>query len=386
MKVTLERNVKNESVEVTMTIGKKEKRDDLYAVLLLHKSGPISYQKVNEKLLARDRESVVGKRVMANMEKLYRLVSWDSKKGGFTPTDLGKMALDTDGDVFIPERGVFCLFTTDDPLFPDRFVDIELVSTSHYTFDVWKAKRDLGRHEWEVRSNNKAERVQLEKWLTSILDKSMILPNKKHEDILIQSIDDMGAKSSRQRFPVISVTFEDGMAPTFRMNDGRERFPVNLSMEVEMYDAIRQMLGKNGKYLVEDNGMISYFVPFSETDEQSRNSFLMDIPLKVPSLDGYGSFKDTVIRSMPILPRTRDDAILWANSLLTAEITTYMDEGMYNKLREEVALRFPHQEGLSDELMDLEEAILNFSQSKDEAVRTRYWYLRTPRDLTMEGL
>ena len=207
------------------------------------------------------------------------------------------------------------------------------------------------------------------------------LPISEHGEILIKRIEQkVVSRPVDNRDTVrIRLRLSQNSQPVLSLDGKFIRSPP--PPRVEFRQAWINVLGSLAPYWDEDKEPPALLTTFDQLKENERGSFATDLSLSDPQVSGLGHFDNTVVRDVPIAPRTKQDATRWAEWLLLRSVNTYQNKNRYAKLVEEVRSKFP----------DYRDIVLPSQARLAEDMRRRnrleaglpeeYWYLQAPLDL-----
>lgn len=369
--LVLSRRLELEKYEVVMEIGRQQRREELNAVLMLAEEhgGKATAKQISQELL-QGRPETVGKAIIDRCRDLALL----DESGGITP--IGRDALST-GKVFIPERGRYVIWFTDDPLVLQKLVHIEPKEESHLSDEVAMMKNRNARS--EVRDETKTLPEKLAKLKGGPYD----LMGKGGGRVVIKSIDQNGVRAQLGPGDAAKITLQIAPAgPHLSAGGGFERVLDAPALDFER--SWISALGPMAKLWVRSRDPPALKCGFDELNPKDLTSFSKAVHLSKPSLEGYGEFDDATVDGVPIIPRTSHDAEAWARWLLKKSIVGYIDASQYQGLVKATKSRFPDFPGV--ELPSEEELAeeLGSERASDGTFPRAYWYLRAPMDLRVK--
>ena len=124
IKIICKRKVETNCYEALMNIGKEESRPELMSVLKLaeEQGGTIIPKNISEHLLG-GRPETLGEQIIYRLVEIGVLES-TSIDGEYRLTNLGNQTIESE-KILIPERGVYKVWFSEDPLFPSGLVGIQ---------------------------------------------------------------------------------------------------------------------------------------------------------------------------------------------------------------------------------------------------------------------
>jgi|GEM_PF-2763928 hypothetical protein len=364
----LSRQLKVEKYEAIMEIGRQQRREELLAVLMLAEEhgGRASPKDVSQELL-QGRPELVGKAIVDRCTDLGLL----DETG--TITQIGKQALRT-GNVFIPEKGRYILWFTDDPLVAQKVIHIEPKEESQLNDEVAAIKN---------RATNQTPKPE------PLPQKIMDLPGGIYElmgkdggTVVIRSIEAQGL--------TCPLGPNDNARITLRIDHTGSRLNISGSFErllkapsLDFEEVWVSALGSLAKLWANSREPPALKTSFDELSPKELASFSKTVFLSRPTIVGYGEFDDTSVDDVPIFPKTSADAASWAKWILKRSVNAYTDEERYKSLVDTCKSRFPDFPGI--ELPDAEKLAAELATEKDidGALPKAYWYLQAPLDLRM---
>lgn len=369
--LVLSRRLELEKYEVVMEVGRQQRREELHAVLMLAEEhgGKATAQLISQELL-QGRPETVGKAIIDRCRDLGLL----GESGEITP--IGRDALRT-GSVFVPERGRYTVWLTDDPLVPQKLVHIEPKEESYLTDEV--AMIRSGKMKGEARD----EAEPLPERLRRLVGGPYDLMGREGGRIVIRSIEPNGVR--------VHVGPEGDTRVVLRVAPDRSQLSVGGGFErvleapkLDFDESWISALGPMAKRWARSRDPPALKSSFDELGPKELTSFSRTVHLLKPSLEGYGEFGETSVDGVPIVPGTAHDAEAWARWLLKKSIVGYVDREQYRVLIESAASKFPDFPGVElpseSELADE----LGSERAADGAFPRAYWYLRAPLDLQVE--
>jgi hypothetical protein len=399
IKLILTRKIKEQAFEIIMEMGKQEKREDIFAVLQLSKTDYITEGRVNTELLNRKSDSVHGRIILKNMEDLYGLIERINITNRYKLTQNGEYTLENEGSVFVPERGCYLIYTTDDPLSINTIIGFDLLSSADFFFNIrqsiykeydFKREIEQNKQNWQNGNKNNAKNqdITLPSWLLNIQKGTIIrLLAMGGENIQISSIEKQGRKSYKRLDVRAIIEFNEDEQPIVQIKrKNSNKMIMESKFEKPLEDVLRELLGKEGINLDRINGNLVLLVNFNNLSEKDISTFKTTRKFVNPSIKGYGKFENVDLKDIPIFPITKEDAISWGNWLLERKINEYMDEETYNKTKEMISEGFSPRFQVSDLLVNFKTMLQLFKNKKqiEGQFSKNYWYLQAPIDLTQE--
>jgi len=373
--ITLTRQVKLEKYELLMEIGRQEKRAELNSILMLadELGGRVTAADICEKLLI-GRPPQVGKAILDRCKYLDLL----DEKGNLS--NIGRESLRS-GEIFVPERGRYVLWYTDDQLFPSGFLHLEPTPESH-VYDEISLLRI--KNENQTSMNDTSENIP-EK-ISSLEGRTFSLYGRGGGYVHIRKIDNVGIRrelDSQDNLRLQLTLFANQEAKSsFK---GKFNFSGPLK-NVHLDNYWLDVLGSYANSWDTSNSYPALRTRYNDLNDTEIFTFRKTLDIRSPRLPNLGVFEDTVIQDVPIKPESLADAGKWAKSLLKKSVDNYMDQTRYEKLTDSIKAKFPDYQYLT--LPTVNDLVQEFEkEGKHYGRLTReYWYLQAPMDLTERGL
>lgn len=371
--LSLTRRIDLEKYDLLMEIGRQENRQELHSILLLglDTGGKITPNDICEKLLL-DRPLQVGRAILDRCRYLD-LVDYDDRL-----TDIGYEAIKNE-KVFIPERGRYLLWYTDDPLHKSKVLHIEgLAETPLYN------EIHVNRNGNQQTNNEKTEEIPNK--IKALEGKTLTIFGKGKSRIQIRKINTQGIKKKLDANESQRVTLKLNPKQISKTAfDGRFKFE-EPKPEINYEQSWRSILGPHSAQWETINNHSALKTNYLGLDEKELFSFTTNLHLNKPTLYTYGQFEDTTIQNIPIKPATQSDAMKWGKHLLKKSINTYMNQKIFAERQEHTRTKFPDYPNLT--LPSTQNLINEFKESRHASTRLppEYWYLQAPIDLTEGGI
>lgn len=376
MKIKLERTVAIESFNAIIEFGRNVAREDIIAVLMLARENNnyISAELICNNLL-RGRPKAMGELIIKRL-KYYDLFTDDNQL-----TELGLSSIESK-NVYIPERGVFKIWCTQDPLLPQILLDLKPVEIRPLHQEI--------RSEKQQKNNEQDEKVKLienlPEWLLSLKRKIVNLLGPSRDQIKILDIEKKGEllnNMEHQKLQAhLTINEEDGLNLTISGLYNVERLKPPRLIFNEVW---RTLLGNKAKDWDESVFPPKLRFTFEELNERERNSFCKDVEFFEPNLPNYGTFDKTVVNKVPIGPKTKDDAQKWAEWLLIKKINDYLFKEDYRQLTEHIILKFPEFEVELPSQQQMAQILRETFMKSKQRKSSTYWYVHAPLDLNPGG-
>ncbi len=373
---TLTRGATLRAFDILAEIGQGKKREELHAVLLLAKErkGRVSAEAVCEHLLL-GRPETVGKAVIDRC-RYYGLIN----SRGYL-TDIGKRALEEES-VFIPERGRYRVWFTDDPLHPPGLIDIQPQRERTLYREV-RGNRANGDSETDPSREEREKAANVPENLLGMEGKTFDLLSPEGDRVRILKVEPKGAtvEDGDGRKLIFSISFRPGKPPKLEAKGSYQRLIDSPPIEPRI--AWRAVLGGRARDWDDERSPPALRCSVSDLGADELDSFTTTVSCKKPELPGYGAFEDVEIPNVPIAPRGRKNAQRWAEWLLRERIDAYLDDSGYARLVAAVKQEFPDftvklpgREVLAQRLRE--------EITESGVLPEHYWYIQAPLDLTLE--
>jgi hypothetical protein len=368
--VSLSRQVSVKKIEALMEIGRQEKRDDLHSILLLAEEcgGRVTPRDISQKLLLGRPESAA--KALIDRCTYYEILGPSGEL-----TDAGREALKT-AQVFIPERGRYLVWYTEDLLVPSQLMDLEPVEETRLHDEVMM-KQDRSKKP----SATQEERSQdLPNTLHFLEGKTFDLFGHEHGQVAIKKIESRVVSRNPNDSDIVRVNLRlSSTSPTMVSLDGKFKRTLP-PPRVDFSQAWLDLLGPLSTQWDTSKNPPALRKSFEELGEGELGSFTTNLKLRGPQVTGLGNFDDTVVQGVPIAPRTEHDANSWARWLLLRSIDTYVAGPRYAELVARCIARFPGYHDMK--LPSQSQLAKELDEQKNEApLPEQYWYLQAPLDL-----
>jgi hypothetical protein len=369
--------------EVLAEVSQAEKRQEIQAVLLLAQEnhGRVTPELVCNKLLG-GRPLVVGKTILQRCRAL-QLFEGNDEESILTEQGLQSVS---DGEVFIPEKGKYRIWVTNDPLFTRPMLDLEPVQENGLTRD--QVQESLQRRrvapapgEGELKISRKVMADEAA-WLKG----QIFRPSRP------------GAPRYRINFvgpEWVEVPDEGARQPTritWAVSD-TESHPVHVDGAFQTHDIEPPgfrfdeiwlgILGERAQDWKPTEKGTCLHVGFKEITDAERASFRWDMTFERPKIPDLGEFDPTEAGAVPVAPRSQKDADQWATWLLGHRVNSYIGMDGFAELQAEVRREFPGFDVDLPGRHDLVRALRRgFGNGSDDRPVVGYWFLQAPLDLT----
>jgi hypothetical protein len=375
IKLVLKRTLEIQRYRIIAEVARAQKRDELYAVLLLAKERGYVFEQMVSDVLLDGRPKTVGKRLIQICVTHDLLVEKEFHgKKNYILTETGETALE-EGQIFIPERGTWEIWVTDDPLWPSALVQIEV-------FNEPPAFKETGRDKKDELEERRKKMQSLPDWLFDRLQGQSITPlADRNADYRFNELEKKGevVTSDANIRATLSISqFDDSSDLRFtgtvvgKKCDYQEQHTMTFELA---WPQILEQQGWLERWRIQQQTqqeVLDVAYPELKTD-QERSSFHKDYPISKPYLTDLDRFDNTIIDNVPIAPATEQDASHWAHWLLERNTNRYVLKGDFEIMQNKVAESFPDYEITFPEQSD-------FAQPLRRTNPRAYWYLQAPLD------
>jgi len=368
----LQRIVEVETYKAVIELGRNEARDDIVSVLMLARENgnKISAELICQELLGNSNLKM-GTLII---ERCKDLELFDNENN---LTELGQSSIES-GDVFIPERELFKLTCTNDPLLPQVILDLEHQPPQYLNREI-----HLERRQKKNGKENEMEEIQsLPQWILNCEGKVIDLLGNSKDTVMIKKIAEKGQKIIENQAQELKCELSiqnDGLttlAISGRFNDQ------NLSPPpLKFREVWKILLGPLANNWDESQSPPKLRVRFHDLTDREKNTFLKDVEFPNPSLPNYGNFERTTVEKVPIAPKTQEDANKWALWLLINNLTSYQFEKGYQRLVEETSQKFSKFKVTLPSQRELSKLLRERLLIAAERMPHYYWFVQAPLDL-----
>jgi hypothetical protein len=334
-------------------------------MLAEEQGGEISAAEITSHLLI-NKPITYGETVMSRCVDLGLL----DPRGGLTA--YGREAIEHER-IFNQEKGRYRILCTDDPLLPQMVLEI-----------VEQNEPDFLRPRGDFRQSagpGKSTENEIPKWLFKTENTTFDIFSSGIET-RIYKIEPLGLRSELQSSEALEIHLDIPVAGDAVLNVTGYAQRTIQAPPVRYGNAFRQLLGENFDKCW-NNESQALQCGFRELTDAERNSFSRDLIVKAPVLNGYGSFNETVIHNVPIIPATNRDANEWARWLLSKSITKFTDRNSYDRLVKNIQTRFIGFNFILPTLDETAGTERRVSIQNTGRPSRSYWYLQAPIDLQM---
>ena len=385
MRIKLERDVKVQAVKL---IGEfafpKERKPELALLEFLRENldqyGTVSLDTVREGLV---QTSPV---IAQNLLRACRSNGLIETRGGAVTglTEKGTTAL-KERKIYIPERGTFEVFFSEDPLLRHPFL-------LAHPYQEPSAHEEAPELQILLR-NKKVEQaenlpVSLRAQIGEIVEVPAVLHSRRMRIDLLEPKVHRDSAMARVRAILEANPGDDharlqlrGSIQVSQMDErGKEKradkeihadYQIN---ELDHGGIWRQLLA--GEQLLDawDSGKERLLVEFEGLSPGELRSFRKDLNFHRPHLQGFGGFERCTVEQVPIYPKDEPNAEAWHDWLLCDSVSDYVRPADYLDLARKAAAKFPEYR-----IEPPEQAALAEGFRKENPVL--HWHLRAPLDL-----
>lgn len=416
MKIELKKQIAVEACIILLDVGipRKEYLAFLPA-LILGEEGEITPAIVNEKLFFTEVNDPRGRLLLERLET-YRLIEYSEPKpivkyGGFLGlfakqetiiedevmmeskeyilTETGKAAI-RDRTIFIPERDVFILHGTDDPLFSEPILAcIKTNESSNHSNPKSKAKRNSNSPrggQWLIALKDRVEREP----------RIIHLAAEKNRAVQIIKIDNGEERVDPFYSVSVQLTVDEGEGTTLtihpqnhtKKSESMKGQTVGHEFTLSFIEVLKNLFSNRNDDIIETEDGCALRISFGEiaNNATALKNFRKEFKVKKPEIKGFGAFDDVIVKDLPLIPRTLTDAQQWAAWILRESIRYYINEARYVELREKAAKKWEPLYSY-DQIL---ESLPTFNDVRRELKMERtknpegYWYVTAPSLLTIK--
>jgi hypothetical protein len=260
----------------------------------------VTADRVAEHLLAG--RTVVAKRLLRTCEALG--LAHEIGRGAFELTEDGARAAQT-GEILIPEDGTWTLWHGLDPMLPSSVVALEPFQDPATFDDMQRSKRKEPVRKF----------VRLSDPVRGLRGQTVGILHGHHRLVRFDELQPKGEEAADDD-PTLTLTLtltEDHASA--RVGGTLNRTPLDLGLPQtgpSYEEAWAALLASAGMVDLWDESAAVLRVSFEETSVDERKTFRRDLTVKRPTLGGWGTFDDTVIKGVRLAPATPADATAWA--------------------------------------------------------------------------
>ena len=327
--VVLKKQIAIRVWRVVGSVAKAVRRKELEPVLLrAREGGGTNAEDVAEHLFFERSRKVVAERLL-RIGAAYGLLMEDRRR--YTLTEDGDRAI-ANRKVFVPERGAWTMYISEDPLLPSPLLCIEAWEESG-TYDAYT----------ETRQDAKDQR-SFEPLPTELrnIQGTETTPLASGDGIAVR-IDELEEQAE-------AADPDGSLSLTWSVQECRLRLQGKLNerkvdSEVKAPDISpdetwEALLGSERLLKDWDRRRHALRISFGETAEDERNRMSRDLAFRKPSVHDFGEFEPLTVPGVPIAARSPDDARQWSVWRLKASIRDFATSKRYDEWRKEAAAPF----------------------------------------------
>ncbi len=302
MRIEMNRKVDVVAYEVLATLAFPEDRTEVLSLLqMAEEFGSLTGEQVVDRKsgLLPGRPRVMGKRLL-NMAADLDLLE-QGNGGRYNLTEYGHETLENE-TVFVPEEASWTIWATKDALFPTTILHVE-------------------RHR-EERPNRDRRGVQpLPPFVTSITNSNIDLIRPHHtgsSQVRVKEIKLKGRLSESKADLTLIIIADYGQETVARIrgkvgsgkgNQVDQRIQFEGPEHLSLFSLLMEQSEFGVDWAVNEGVLRAGFNELSLTELRNH---LKTIHVEQPDLDNMGSFNSVELKSIPLIPRTGDDARKWA--------------------------------------------------------------------------
>lgn len=326
--MTLRRPVAVRCWNVLGMVAKSSKRPELMPVLLrARERSQTSADDVAEHLFFEQRSRRVVAERLLRIAESYGLLAQNERR--YTLTEAGVAALDSE-QVFVPERGAWTIWASNDPLldYPVLRVDPWSEPTA---FDELRGKDKEG-HEREF--------VDVPRTLRESVGRVGAPPGGGGALLRIDELADKGeAAQPDSTLHLVWNVAEQKMRLEGALRGARVSTVLD-APSLSPESVWQRLLESEGLWSRWDRTRAALLVSFDETNDRERESLLRDLAIRTPALADLGKFDAVTIQDVPLHARTANDAGSWAVWRLQARLRDYATSERFDAWTKEATAPF----------------------------------------------
>jgi len=312
-------------------------------------------------------------------------------------TETGRRALQ-EGQVPVPEMGVYVLTGTTDPLFVEPVIACRPKEGGReigQEFDrIAKSSRNKDKSQGKSQKQEKNTPAWLDE-LRRTTPRVLTLAAQDGKPIQIigigENINQVKPKDSISVHLRLSLRSPPDIAVI--RTDGKKgnKTVVETAFNLTLMDVMKCLFREKQYDFVECGNAPTLLVAYDEVkgNPSEINRMQRTTTVHAPEIQEFGRFDDVIVSDLPLLPRTLEDAGNWARDCLINGIITYTDETSYSQLCDREAARFSERfapEQVKSRLPTYQE-MLTIVKERRETDPKRYWFVTAPALLTFrEGM
>lgn len=284
-------------------------------------------------------------------------------------TEAGRQAAAT-GLVLLPERGLWTLWTAEDPLLRHA-----VVAVSRWTGEP-SAYEERGR---DVQRSFKGLPVAL----TSAIGRVLDVPGGPLRAIRIDDLGKIPRGEPIETTAKVRITWTvDPLETRCRLEGRVEDQPIDAELPPPGHtheQVWRSLLRDAGLEPQWDSRRRVLRVPFKDTTEVERSRMARALRIEAPRLDGVGRFDDTTVDPVELRARSPEDATVWARWRFSRALTTYATDDAIEEAYGRAAEPFEGMAGPCPSRAEL----VRLARG-DGRPPPSFWWLQAPMDWSLE--
>ena len=389
MELILSRRLEIHCFEVFAEVAKAERRQEIQSILLLaqENGGRLTPELVCRDLLG-GRPTVVGRTIIQRCRGYHLLEGNDDES--YLTEEGHKSA--SRGVVFIPEKGKYRIWVTDDPLFTDAALDIEPVKEAALSVDdVHASQHAPGRRGDNTRRGTRGVPEDMNGQSDALRGRvfTPLKPGSQQYQINFVAPEWVRVEDA-EAHPQSRITWTARADDLGKVRvDGAYRAEGLAPPQVSFEKLWLGLLGRNAVDwdVAEDGAYLRCAFDGDGLTDANRRTFRRVLTFETPSIPDLGEFDPLEVEDVPIAPRKPGDAQAWAEWLLEDRISSYLDEKSFAALQHEVRRAFPEFEVSLPGIPQLLAHIRQRAERGDTGrLPASFWYLQAPRDLVEMGI
>ena len=324
--VVLKRQMTIRVWRVVGFVAKAVRRKELEPVLLrAREAGGTNAEDVAEHLLFAQSRKVVAERLL-RIGAVYRLLKEDRRR--YTLTEDGDKAI-ADRKVFVPERGAWTAWVSEDPLLPSPLLCIE----------AWNEPDAYTETRQDAKVQRSFERLPSE---LRDIQGTELTP--------LASVDGIAVRIDELEEQAEAAGPDGSLSLTWNVRERRLRLQGKLdgrkvdselkAPDVPPDEIWAALLGSEGLGEDWDHRRHALRVSFQETTEKERKLMSRDLEFRKPSVPGFEKFEPLTVPGVPIAARSPTDARQWSVWRLKAGIHDFATSRRYDEWRKDAAAPF----------------------------------------------
>lgn len=371
MEIILNRNIKVKKFKALIDMGIKEKRTEIIALLMIAKSHgeELSKKIICDEFIFRDNKTIA-KRILQRCQDLG-VIDEDLKV-----TEDGIDARE-DGMIYRPYTGTYYIWTTKDPLIPQKILNVEMVD------EKIKFKEEIKGFRWKYENGAREKvEVKIEKNIEILPEWLKNTEKIKHIKLLDDNNTEIRIEHIEEKVEPISVS-EDLKAQIKITNNSKTikftglfKDERDISIFPDIRSVWKQILKNRYKHWDWDDKTLK--VTFNELKEKEIISFIKKFDFDSPSIEKFGIFNSFSL-NLNIKPQSDADAELWANWLLENQIKEYMFPSEFEKYKKGIYKKLKDYNIKLQTIDELSKKFIN--KILKEEVPNDFWFVRAPLDL-----